>query len=919
MVVGNITVSGVNPILAFKCNVPVNIERQTVSGSNFYYRLRAQSDFSVGLQYWVFDVAGQASYDSSLVNCGLQFFDANSVKTFDAAMSSMIVVDEHTIPIPPNNMPNGLSSGTFNDTRTTYVPAGKTYAIVQSTPTFISTTFDTGNYSDSNTYPDEMPTVPDGSGPSPGAQWREQILEFYHSTGRYSNSSTIQVGIDQFEEFKVWNPYSAGESLRITGQSRHLVVDVTNLPAAAMPSPNDLSVTASSSLRSVSVSVSTATATTDTPSVTVTASGGGTYSYQWERVSGDDRLVPVSGTTSATFSTRSSDQPEGTRSAVWRCRVTSNGRVGYSPEITFRHIVDALDTSVSPISTPRLSINTNDNVGWAQTPPIQVTGIDTPITLRVERYNYSGNLSRGWLEIRKSSTQNGSQTYQGRVELLASGQQYLDFQISPGEWFVFSINAETDSGRQTATVDIAVHNQTGNQTSLIYHTATPVTIDADNNYNVSDYTANALNVQPLTINTNDPNGWAQIPSTQITGINRPITLRVERYNYNNNLQNLDRCYMEVHKSPNGVDQWVKVGTIQGLNFNGYQYVDFTITNGEYFVYSIFAQTDSGRREADVQMVVYNLTGNQTLVNINQHIVIDADNNHNTADYRPNTLTFSNVNLSTNDNAITGGTVTQITGINQTVGLRFQEFNYSGNLDDCWVDVFRSSSSSGPWTYIDHIHASDRANRYCDISVNNGDWIMWSVQVAYTNSGRKEASFNIAVYNNSLADGVQISNRRATIVVDADNNYNVANDTYPDAISSFNQVNISTTARTGSTYSASRRITGINQVITLRVERYDFYGDAGLGPCTVNVQRSSDNSSWSTVGSYSPNNGGYQYSDIQVSNGDYIRFQAVANAVFPYRGEGGWRMVVWNMSYSQPQLSESYVNVYVNTTGQLPPI
>src|SRR5690606_18844719 len=75
MVVGQVTVAGVNPVLAFKAHQQVNVYAAGLSGGNFTFYFRAQSSAALGLQYWVFDTAGRAVRDPTLADVEAAIYD----------------------------------------------------------------------------------------------------------------------------------------------------------------------------------------------------------------------------------------------------------------------------------------------------------------------------------------------------------------------------------------------------------------------------------------------------------------------------------------------------------------------------------------------------------------------------------------------------------------------------------------------------------------------------------------------------------------------------------------------------------------------------------------------------------------------------------------------------------------------------
>ena len=174
MVTAAVTVTGTNPVFAFKANGNINVDRVTVSGSTFTFRLRAQSSQPIGLQYWIFDTAAAAAKDPSMADIEAAFYDQYGVKTFDAAASMMRAVDVINTGSPPEDIPHGYADlAALSEYEQ---PQGRVYAVVQSTGAIAMTQYDTGAYSYSQ-FPPGGPEIGDGSEPGPGARWRYQRLE----------------------------------------------------------------------------------------------------------------------------------------------------------------------------------------------------------------------------------------------------------------------------------------------------------------------------------------------------------------------------------------------------------------------------------------------------------------------------------------------------------------------------------------------------------------------------------------------------------------------------------------------------------------------------------------------------------------------------------------------------------------------
>lgn len=388
MVIGSVSVTGQNPVLTYKANGRINVERVSVSGSTFTFNLRAQSSGSIGVQYWIFDSAAQSIKDPTMAGLVAEVRDEFGVVTFDATMAAMRVYDAIETAKPSSDVPFG-SFVNLNDTTTITVPPGKVYAVAQSTPCFQFLTYDRGGYSNAQ----QRPTTAirdDETEPGGVFNWRQQALQSYHSTGGYTSANTIEVGMTRFENFDLgWQPASSTPRNDVYGQARWLIVDVTNFTAAAPINPTQINVGVNATSRSVTTGGASTISQSVTPSVTASASGGsGSYSYLWEFVSGASEVVANGAANGASFSTSTANQPQGsTRSAIWRVRVTdSNGVVGYGPDVTFSHVAQAytVDVTPDPISLSDQSATSNDPSAYTAGTFFQITGINTAITLRFD-------------------------------------------------------------------------------------------------------------------------------------------------------------------------------------------------------------------------------------------------------------------------------------------------------------------------------------------------------------------------------------------------------------------------------------------------------------------------------------------------------------------------------------------------------
>lgn len=281
------------------------------------------------------------------------------------------------------------------------------------------------------------------------------------------------------------------------------------------------------------------------------------------------------------------------------------------------------DYTPDAVSFNPISFTTNDATGWYGATS-QIKGINQPITLRVERYSYTGNLTTAYVHVYRGPTANGPWTGIGAFNCLASGLQYLDFTVTNGEFIHYAADAQTTSGRRTGNWDVAVWNLSVAPSQQISRKSVAMVVDNDNNHNIQNNTPNPVDWANLSVTTNDPTGLTSGSFKQITGINVPITLRVQ---ISGATGNLSTWRQNVHYNPSGSASSGGPWTNTSVTGNG-GYVDFTITNNQWIYFDSYATTDSGKRAGSWTTTVTNLTTGQVLDTFTTNITVDNDNNHN---------------------------------------------------------------------------------------------------------------------------------------------------------------------------------------------------------------------------------------------------------------------------------------------------
>lgn len=689
IVIGQVTVSGTNPILAFRAanGAPVTVRSVSASGSSVTYEFQAQSATAVGVVYWCFDVATNAG--AQITGPRMRTWTEQGVKTFDSAAFAMRLA----------------STG-----------SGANVAVIQSM------------YANKWTF-ENMGNTGDGF-------WVVKSTRF-QTAARFNSNGTIDTGLLQYETQTVrTNPANGMPNDEEWGNSSHTFIDVAGLPSATMPSQNGLGVGLSASLREVTVSSATATSTIS-PSVTATPSGGvAPYQFEWYRRQGGGGVGAYGATNEASFRTQTANQPpNSTYEETWGCRVTdATGKVGYSPDVVFRHIVQGIDLTPDAISYANVSNTTVESIGFAGVPSKQVNGISQQITLRAERFNYSGNFDRAYLWVYKGPSDVGPWTLVQTLDARGTATRYADFAMSNGEWFYFYAQAETDSGIKSGNFDVTIWNESTGHTFLAAANLA-VVVDSDNNFNIPDYTPGAINVPNLTISTNSNTGTSANSFQQVNGINRQITLRFSRDQLTGNLST---SALRIGVGPTSSGPWTfyAISTSTGS-------LDFTFNNGDWFYTWGEASTTSGIKTGSWRNTITNVTTGAQIDTFTVTATVDADNNYNVSDPNLNAIDWSNIFFNTTANSyFTTNAYRSMAGINVNISLSIQVANFfvSGGAITNSVWAMQSSTRGDLFT-------ANLGNGSRTATVQPNEQIRFGINIA-TTGGRREFGFDVGVYNNT---------------------------------------------------------------------------------------------------------------------------------------------------------------------------
>lgn len=265
-------------------------------------------------------------------------------------------------------------------------------------------------------------------------------------------------------------------------------VDVTDLIGGPV-NPGGPVVTVNATIRTAN---GPGSGTTVTDAVTASASGGSApYAFQWDKITGESGVVAYGATNTAALRTQVVNQVAGsTMSSTWRCRVTDNaGRVNFSPVVTMKHVqaeVQGDDYTPDNFTLPTMTVSSNDpDVSWSTTSygTYTVTGINKPITVRFERYDYSGNLNALHIDVFTWPPGATGWTHHGYYDAHGTGMRYMDIpNVVNGTRVAYNAHAITNSGRRSGACRFVLWALQSN-VQFASSASCSYTVDADDNFN----------------------------------------------------------------------------------------------------------------------------------------------------------------------------------------------------------------------------------------------------------------------------------------------------------------------------------------------------------------------------------------------------------------------------------------------------
>lgn len=604
------------------------------------------------------------------------------------------------------------------------------------------------------------------------------------------------------------------------------VIDVTDLVGA----PGQVTapvVSVSTTFRSVTGSGGTTT----TDAVTCSASGGAgaPYAFQWDKVGGDPAIVFFGASNAAAMRTQWANQPAGTSAqAQYRCRVTdAAGNVAYSQTVTFEHNQQAVSATLSPFALPDLSLFTNEPSGYSNDGSFVAAGITQPVVLRFSRGNQFDDYTGGGVFTRRLYIYRlpaGSSTWVENF-IGAGANNTIDLTVNNGDTILFRTFYDTTAGKGATSFTVWIYNRStgGNQIGTFGVTGI---IDADNNFNVGDFTLDPLNLTDQAINTAEYYGAVGVART-LSGINRTITIRAAASNVSGNIS-AGGLYLQ------------KNGANQGnghLWTDGVGYREATFVNGDQLALYIDAQTFSGAKAGQFYTTLTNMTTGESLGGFWTVCNVDTDNNYNNADYVPDGISLPTLTVNTNENYAansTGQDIRYLTGFNQEITLRLDMVGVSGSVSGGYVRLIRYTPALG---YYEAGLINLETGGSCSSVFLPGDQVYTDLVSVYTAAGRRDMNFTLQLFN--VTGGNYLMTQHAVnITVDADNNYNVVGP--PSLGADTPYVSKNEFAQSGQFVSVSSDAGAVNITVS-----------GGSGALTYQWVKISGSASWSVTGTTQP--------------------------------------------------------------------
>lgn len=323
---------------------------------------------------------------------------------------------------------------------------------------------------------------------------------------------------------------------------------------------------------------------------------------------------------------------QGRRNLFATIRVTNLNNNTVISEYTVNITVDAddnyypADLVPDPITLNNQSSASNEPASYNAGTFFTITGISQQITLRFTRDSLTqgGDVFTRRTIIGRST--NGGASYD-EYWLGAAAGMVVDLPANNGDRFFIKGYVDTNSGRAWANWrNIVTNLSTGDVLGSAY---IYLEVDADNNYNIPDYTLDNVTIADFLPNTVNEVAFGAPRTFQVTGINRTVQLQLNRYDTVNTGQiAYSRLMLRTARSYNGPnngvwdDSW---GTLEG---NGA--INFTVNNGDWVELKIEIRTNSGLATTYYTANIFNNSAGGVVVSFKTDGKVDSDNNFNRA-------------------------------------------------------------------------------------------------------------------------------------------------------------------------------------------------------------------------------------------------------------------------------------------------
>lgn len=279
------------------------------------------------------------------------------------------------------------------------------------------------------------------------------------------------------------------------------------------------------------------------------------------------------------------------------------------------------------------------------------------------------------------------------------------------------------------------------------------------------------------------------------------------------------------------------------------------------------------------------------------------------DFIPKPLTLTNLNLNSNLNQASISDVTNLEGFNQNITLRVERYNYANlngrpNIDAAAVYIYKAPLGTTNWTYLGSFDPRPGGLAYFDAVFEPNTRLHYVID-SVSASGIRQYEFDLVVWNLSNPGGAaQLSNKKITITVDADNNHRVPI-LSPSASNYYLTVNSNDhDVQTNASFHQITNLVGGNTRLRFSRVHEGIYGQVDLQLQRVFKSTTGSGGPWTEYPI------GYnEYVDIDFNNGDWFYTMARARTASGAAGVA-WNTYVTNY-YSGNLVGSFYSNLQID--------